>query len=274
MQGLAGRVVAITAERRSSEQADLLRSRGATVIEAPTMHTVDLTTDEELRAATDAVIEQPPGVLVATTGYGMRVWFDAAGAWGRRDELIAALSSSRAIARGAKARSALRQVGIDVSWVAPDESMPQVLDHLRTTIRPEERVAVQLFDPGDHPTTAAVHDLAGDLVEVPVYRWVLPDDLEPVHDLIGSVVADEVDAVTFTSQPAARHLFRIADDAGTDGALREAFAEHTLAVCVGHVCAEALVENGVERHVFPDRARLAPMVRLVEERLGPVGVDH
>ena len=93
MQGLAGRVVAITAERRSSEQADLLRSRGATVIEAPTMHTVDLTTDEELRAATDAVIEQPPGVLVATTGYGMRVWFDAAGAWGRRDELIAALSS-------------------------------------------------------------------------------------------------------------------------------------------------------------------------------------
>ena len=46
--------------------------------------------------------------------------------------------------------------------------------------------------------------LAGaDVVEVPVYRWMPPADLGPLDRLIDAVLAGCIDAVTFTSSPAA-----------------------------------------------------------------------
>src|SRR3546814_16792834 len=76
--GLAGCTVAVTAERRAEEQAELFRKRGADVIIAPTVHTVDLSGDNGLRATTELVLADSPDWVVATTGSGMRPCFLAA----------------------------------------------------------------------------------------------------------------------------------------------------------------------------------------------------
>ena len=149
---------------------------------------------------------------------GMKQWFEAADGWGLRDDLLAALrsSSTRIICRGAKSTSAVRQAGLDVAWRAPSESMAEVIDHLRSTGPPvaSDTVAVQLFDPDDHPATAELRSLAGAVVEVPVYRWLLPTDLAPAERLVRAAVAGDLGAITFTSQPAVRFLFTIADRLG------------------------------------------------------------
>jgi uroporphyrinogen-III synthase len=135
------------------------------------------------------------------------------------------------------------------------------------------RVAVQLFDPDDHPSTIGVRKLVGDVggsvVEVPVYRWRLPSDIGPANELIRRLADGALDAVTFTSQPAVRFLARLADDLGLLARVRASFAAvgPTLAVCVGAVCSEAAFEVGFERVVWPSPPRLAPMVRLAEVEL-------
>jgi len=269
---LSGTVVAVTAERRAEEQADLLRRRGATVLLAPTVHTVDLTEDEALRAATDAIVADPPDWLVATTGFGMRLWFEAADAWGAGEALAGALTRARVVARGAKAQSACRQRGLDVVWRAPGESMAEVVAWLGAQAGiADARVALQLFDPEDHPSTADVSLLAREVQTVALYRWRLPDDLAPGRDLVGRIARREVDAVTFTSQPAVRFLLEVAAD---ERALDEVVAAlddgAVLPVCVGPVCATALEEAGIRSGVWPDPFRLVPMVKLVEDRLsGP-----
>jgi uroporphyrinogen-III synthase len=270
---LAGRRIGITADRRWEEQAELFRKRGAEIVHGPTMQTVDLTADERLRAVTDDLVARPPDWLVATTGMGMRRWLEAAGAWGVADGLLGALGASRVVARGAKSSSAVRQAGLDVEWRAPNESMDEIVDHLGAEGVAGARLALQLFDPDDHPATAAIGALVGDggeLVEVPLYRWLLPADLGPARALIDAVVAGRLDAVTFTSQPAVRFLFRIAEADDRATALREALNGPVLPVCVGPVCARAAVEEGVEGTVWPEPNRLPPMVRLVADRLGPV----
>ena len=268
---LAGRRVGITADRRWQAQAELLEKLGAEVVHGPTLRTIDLSRDAALRRATENLIDRPPDHFVASTGMGITMWFDAADSWGLGEPLRAALGRSTIIARGAKATSALRRRGFDVAWAAPSETMDEVIDHLTALGADFGRVALQLFDPGGHPTTAALAARCADLVEVPVYRWLLPDDLAPAQRLIEQISAGAIDAVTFTSQPAIHHLFRIAEGVGMAAGLRDACNATVLPVCVGPVCADAAVAEGVTRSAWPDPPRLVAMTRLVATRLGRQG---
>ena len=266
---LGGRRVGITADRRWRAQADLLENLGAEIIHGPTIRTVDLSGDEALRRATLDLIDRPPDYLVGSTGMGMTMWLEAADAWDLGGPLRQALRQGTIVARGAKAWSALRRQGFDVAWQAPSETMEEVVDFLTGQGIGAARVALQLFDPGGHPSTAALAARCRDLVEVPVYRWLMPDDTGPAARLIEEMCAGAVDAITFTSQPAVHHLFRIADDLGRADDLRAACNDAVLPVCVGPVCADAARAEGITRPAWPDPPRLAAMIRLVASELGP-----
>src|SRR5438105_14783534 len=177
MAPLTGRTIGITADRRWEEQADLFETRGATVLHGPTMRTIDLSADMALQTVTKSVIEQPPDYLVATTGMGVRMWLEAAASWDEERALLDALGRARVVARGAKASSAVKRAGLEVWWKAPHETMDEIVDCLRSEPGVgEASIALQLFEPGGHPSTEALRSMAGALVEVPVYRWLLPDD--------------------------------------------------------------------------------------------------
>jgi uroporphyrinogen-III synthase len=266
--GLGGRRVGITADRRWQAQADLLEKLGAEVVHGPTLRTIDLSGDVALRRVTENLIDRPPDHLVASTGMGVTMWFDAAESWGLGEPLAAVLRRATIVARGTKATSALRHRGFDVAWAAPGETMEEVIDHLTASGADSGRVALQLFDPGGHPSTAVLAARCADLVEVPVYRWLLPDDPGPAQRLIEQTCGGALDAVTFTSPPAVHHLFRIAAGLGLADRLRQACNATVLPVCVGPVCAEAAAAEGVTRSVWPDPPRLAAMTRLVATRLG------
>ena len=267
--GLAGRRVGVTADRRWRAQSDLFETLGAEVIHGPTIRTVDLSRDEALRQVTLELIDRPPDFLVGTTGMGISMWLEAADSWDLGDPLRRALGRGRTVARGAKALSALRRAGFEVAWQAPSETMEEVVDFLIAQGIGSARVALQLFDPGGHPSTAALATRCRELVAVPVYRWLMPDDTGPAARLIEALCSGTVDAVTFTSQPAVHHLFRIAEAVGRADDLRAACNGAVLPVCVGRVCADAALAEGITGPAWPDPPRLAAMVRLVASRLGP-----
>ena len=259
--------VGITADRRWEEQARLLTERGAEVVHGPTLRTIDLSRSESLRSATLDLVDRPPDYLVVTTGMGMRRWMEAAAGWALDRPLLASLAPARVVARGAKATSAARGAGLDVWWRAPTETMQEIVDHLAAGGVAGARVAVQLFDPEGHPSTAALRALSAELVEVPVYQWALPDDQGPADALVDAALDGGLDAVTFTAQPAVHNLFRIAGVRGED--LRAAFNERgVVASCVGPVCASAATDEGIETPIWPDPPRLPAMVRQVTAALG------
>jgi uroporphyrinogen-III synthase len=258
--------VGITADRRWEEQARMLAGRGVEVVHGPTMRTVDLSGDERLRSVTAGLAEAPPDYLIVTTGMGMRRWLEAAGRWGLDTPLLAGLAAgTRVVARGAKAHSAARGANLDVWWRAPEETMQDIVDHLAAFDLTGARVAVQLFEPGGHPSTELLRAMAGELVEVPVYQWALPDDTGPAEALVDAAIAGDLDAVTFTAQPQVHNLFRIAGDRRQQ--LRDAFNAGLIASCVGPVCASAATEEGVEAPLWPDPPRLAAMVKQLTARL-------
>jgi uroporphyrinogen-III synthase len=267
--------VGVTADRRADDQIDLLHRRGATTLHGATMRIVPLADDAELAATTRALLDAPPAVVVATTGQGFRGWLETADGWGLGERLRGVLGGATLLARGPKARGAIRGAGLREAWAAEaTESSPEVLEHLLSGGAGPlagTRIAVQLH--GD-PMTTFLSDLraaGADVVEVAVYRWEPPPDLAAVDALVAAIVDRELDAVTFTSAPAVEGLLHRAEALGrTDDVLASLRGgpggSGVLACAVGPVTAAPLERRDVPS-IAPDRFRLGAMVRRLEEHV-------
>ncbi|MEJ2867571.1 uroporphyrinogen-III synthase [Actinomycetospora sp. OC33-EN08] len=265
---LDGVRVGVTADRRADDQIDLLHRRGATTVHGPTMRIVPLADDEALAAVTRTLVEAPPDVVVATTGQGFRGWLEVADSWELGERLRTVLGQAEVLARGPKARGAIRGAGLREAWSADEtESSPEVLEHLLALGVDGRRIAVQLH--GDPMTDflTALRAAGADVVEVHVYRWEPPPDLPAVDALIAAVIAHEVDAVTFTSAPAVEGLVHRAEATGRAPELLAAFRGEVLACAVGPVTAAPLDRLDVPS-IAPERFRLGAMVRRLEEHVG------
>jgi uroporphyrinogen-III synthase len=264
---LAGYTVAVTAARRREELGALLDRRGARVVYAPAIRIVPLADDDDLVAATRAVLAAPVDLVIATTGVGFRGWLEAADAW--HLPLVEHLKSARVMARGPKARGAIRSGGLVDAWSPESESSAEVLSHLLSGAEGPlrgRRIAVQLHGDPLLDLVAGLRESGAEVLTVPVYRWVPPEDVAPVRRLVEAAVGGTIDAITFTSAPAAASLLTVADDLGRRDELVTALSSRVLAVAVGPVTAGPLTAVGVPT-CQPERARLGALAREVVARL-------
>jgi uroporphyrinogen-III synthase len=264
---LAGYTVAVTAARRKEEFGALLDRRGARVVYAPAIRIVPLSDDTELVAATREVLSKPVDLVVATTGVGFRGWLEAADAWDL--PLVEHLTSARVLARGPKARGAIRGGGLLDAWSPESESSAEVLEHLLSGAEgPLEgrRIVVQLHGDPLPDLVTGLRRTGAEVLTVPVYRWVLPEDVAPVHRLVAAVIAGGIDAVTFTSAPAAASLLAVAEEDGRREELVTALRDRVVVVAVGPVTAAPLEAAGIPSFQ-PERARLGALAREVVARV-------
>ncbi|MGW1900655.1 uroporphyrinogen-III synthase [Streptomyces hirsutus] len=259
---LAGFTVGVTAARRADELGTLLQRRGAAVLHAPALRIVQLADDSELLAATKEIIGQAPDIAVATTAIGFRGWVEAADGWGLGDDLLARLRGARILARGPKVKGAIRAAGLTEEWSPSSESMAEVLDRLLEEGVDGLRIALQLHGEPLPGFVESLRAAGADVVGVPVYRWMPPEDIAPVDRLLDAVVARTLDAVTFTSAPAAASLLSRAGERGLLDEVLAALGHDVLPACVGPVTALPLQARGVDT-VHPERFRLGPLVQLL-----------
>ncbi|MGV9689360.1 uroporphyrinogen-III synthase [Streptomyces sp. NPDC003444] len=259
---LAGFTVGVTAARRADELIALLRRRGAAVVHGPALRIVPLADDTELLAATKELIGHAPDVVVATTAIGFRGWVEAADGWGCGEELLAVLRDVELLARGPKVKGAVRAAGLTESWSPSSESMAEVLDRLLAEGVTGRRIALQLHGEPLPGFVEALTEGGAEVVVVPVYRWMPPEDTGPLDRLLDAVLAGSLDAVTFTSAPAAASLLSRAGQKGVRAELVAALRHDVLAVCVGPVTALPLQAEGVDTYQ-PERFRLGPLVQVL-----------
>ncbi|MFE7788516.1 uroporphyrinogen-III synthase [Streptomyces sp. NPDC057460] len=259
---LAGFTVGVTAARRADELGTLLQRRGATVVHAPALRIVPLADDSELLAATEELIDQVPDVVVATTAIGFRGWIEAADGWGIGDRLLDRLRTVELLARGPKVKGAVRAAGLTEAWSPGSESMAEVLERLLDEGVEGRRIALQLHG---EPLPGFVESLragGAEVVVVPVYRWMEPEDLAPLDRLLDVTAARGLDALTFTSAPAAASFLNRAEKRGLLPEILRALQGEVVSACVGPVTALPLQARGIDT-IQPERFRLGPLVQLL-----------
>lgn len=268
---LLGCTVLLPVDRRSGELSAALERHGARVRIAPALTIIPHVDDEELIASTRRLVADPPDVVVATTGVGFRGWMETADEAGLHDELSAVLQRARIVARGPKARGAIQQAGFEADWVAESETSAELRDFLVAEGIDGLHVAVQHHGSGADGLDEAFEAAGARVTSLTIYRWGPPPDPEVVAASTRQVARGEIDAVLFTSAPAAREWVLAAERADAlAGVASRARDGRLLVAAVGPITAGPLKDVGIDPLV-PDRGRLGALVRAVVTHYG--GVD-
>lgn len=264
---LEGFRIGVTSDRRSGDLIDAFVRRGAQVVHAPTIRMANASSDEPVIADTRAIIHARPDVLLATTAYGVRRWFEVADAAGLGDDLVDALRDTAILVRGPKARGGIRAAGLDDVGMSAEETTESLIDEVLAKHPAGLTIAVQLH--GYLPPSALdrLRRAHARVLTVEPYRWLDPDVAdERVDRLIEAACTGGLDAITFTSAPAVHALFMAAEARGRYDDLVDAMCGPVVAAAVGPVTAAPLLAAGIDP-LQPERYRMGAMIRQVCEHL-------
>ncbi len=271
MADLAGAKIVLLEARMNSELANLVRRNGGEPICVPAVREVTVDNAASLSADVNALIEDLTAgsidLIIFQTGVGVTRLIDEADRLKRKDELLIALGKTTIVARGPKPTAVLARNGLK-----PDNGVkePFTTAELCAALRPLDLAGktVAVLNYGERNETLA-QELTGrsaKLRELCLYEWRLPEDIGPLERLIDQIISEEFDAIAFTSQIQARHLFQLAADAGKEGELREALKKLIIA-SVGPTCTSVLRSLGVAPAVEPSHPKMGPMVLALADYL-------
>lgn len=247
--------------------ADLVTQRGGIPLQAPALAEVP---DIDSRAIADLVasLEQKPAKLaIFQTGVGTRALFNATDGLGATARFLALLEKSTVVARGPKPTGALRarKVRIDRSAADPFTTR-EVLAAIADEALRGARVIVQRYGTANTELDRALEARGAEVVEIPTYRWSLPEDTRPLVDLIGALERREVDAAVFTNAEQARNLFAVASSLGKVDALRQGL-NATVVASIGPVASAALREAQVKVGVEASPPKLGALLSALDAAL-------
>lgn len=270
---LEGRRLVLALDRRAEELAAAFARHGAEIRHAPAMSMVPHVDDPLLLTRTAELIARPPQLLVATTGVGMRGWFEAADAAALAPALRAALAGTRVIARGPKARGAAQQMGLAVDWVAPEGTSAEIIDHLSGHDLHGVPAAVQHHGSGADGIDEALQRAGAAVMALTVYRWGPSRDPGAVHRSVLDAAAGEVDAVLFTAAPGTENWLVAAEHAGAlPGITEQVRSGRLLMAAVGPLTAGPLRDRGLPA-LIPVRSRMGALARAVIAHFDPTQED-
>ena len=85
---------------------------------------------------------------------------------------------------------------------------------------------------------------ARDVTRVPVYRWALPEDMEPLRKAVAGIARGELDVAIFTTSIQIVHLMQVAETMGQADAVRDGLRRMVVA-SIGPTCTEELRNHGL-----------------------------
>lgn len=275
---LRGIVVAVTASRRATELAHLIAARGGVPYTAPTVGIEPSTSlESEVARFCDALSSRRVDYAIFMTGPGVFALFAGARSLGREREVTDALAKTRVVARSAKPKDALSKHGIRVDAIPTEATSAGILALLARRVNSS---VVAVLSHGSSPSALCdgLKDAGAEVLEFSTYSYALETSssgaeildsmrFKPVLsqrarvlELIEATISGKVDAVTFTSPPAAKNLFSIASDAGRLDSLVRAVNDRVIVVAVGPPTRETVEAAGVKVDVIPSVYKMGPMV--------------
>jgi uroporphyrinogen-III synthase len=275
--------IAITGSRRASELAKIVENFGGKPYIAPTVGI-----EANLAKPNEAIIEfinriikQEAEYVIFMTGPGVFSLITLARNSGMEEALLASLKKTIVVARSVKPQMILRRFGIKVDLIPKENTLKGILDLLKDRDITGKVIAILWH--GNEQSTKIKEELykagASNIIEASSYRYsfetqkdgasilrsmgfqFLAPDEDNVIKLIEDVISGNIDAITFTSPPSVRDLFKIASIHHMKSSLKDSLNGNVIVAAVGPSTREALEENGCHVDVMPQIFKMGPMIK-------------
>ena len=263
MTFMKNKTVAVLESRLGEHLAALLEKQGAVAVRAPALAEEPDLDPEAIRRLIADWAAHPVKLAIFQTGVGTCALFEAVDRLGLGAQLLALLESAVVAVRGPKPTAVLRgrNVRIDISAEEPYTTV-EVLAAIRNVNLSGERVLVQRYGEINLGLEEGLEARGAAVIEVPTYRWALPQDIGPLVRLLDALERGEIDAVVFTSASQVRNLFAVAEQREGVDRLRRALKSAVVA-SIGPVCSDALAAAGVQVSLEASPPKLGPLVAML-----------
>ena len=256
--------------RRATELATLIATFGGHPVMAPAFREVPLESNTEAQNFAAALMRGEFDIVVFLTGVGTRTLTKVIEQLHPRDRFIEALARTKVVARGPKPLAVLREVPV---WVVAPEpnTWRELLDALdaRSGERPVSgaRIAVQEYGVSNEELLDALRRRGGLVTPVPIYRWALPEDVEPLRRAASAIARGDVDVAVFTTGVQVGHLWQIVRDLDLEDAVRRGFTR-TVIASIGPTTSAELRRHDLQPDLEASPPKIGRLVRLAAERAG------
>lgn len=263
--GLRGLRIVAFESRRAREIAELIRRHGGEPVVAPSMREVPLPAHSAVHECLAQLEAGTVDVVVLMTGVGLRTLVDVVADVWPRPRLVAALGRAALVARGPKPVAALRELGLPPTLTVPEpNTWREVLSVLDAQLPVAGKcIAVQEYGITNSDFLAQLTARGATVLPLAVYRWALPEDLEPLRGAVRALCDGTVEVALFTSATQVEHLFQVA---GLDAERLRAAFQHVLVGSIGPVCSTALHEHGLAPDLEPQHPKMGHLVAEVANR--------
>ncbi len=253
--------------RHADTMAEIIGREGGVPLVTPVMREMPLESAPEIRPFLQALREGAIDVVLFLTGVGARALAEAAARELPPPQLAEALTKAVVVARGPKAVVALRQLGIRVDVRVPEpNTWREILVSLdEATNLGGKRVAVQEYGISNPDLIRALEARGAQVMRVPIYRWALPEDVEPLRSALREIAAGRVDVALFTTTIQVDHMLSVAREEGIEEALNRGMRKMVVA-SVGPICSGAIRRAGWDVDFEPSHSRMVPLVRETAQR--------
>ena len=266
--GFQGLKILSLESRRGVEMSRLIETYGGTAIVAPSMKEVPLAENKDALTFARGLIAGHFDLIIFLTGVGARALLQFLEEAQLAEPFLEALRHVKVAVRGPKPLAVLREWKVPVAIVAPEPcTWRELLVELNETQEGIHglRVAGQEYGVSNTEFLAALRERGAIVNEVAVYRWELPQDIEPLRAAVADVIEHQVDVVLFTTGVQVSHLFRIAEEMGEREKLREAF-RNVVVGSIGPATTETLLGFGLGVDLEPSHPKMGVLVKEASEQ--------
>ncbi len=262
-----GLKVAAFESRMAKEMSSLITRYGGEPLVAPSMREIPLENNTEALEAGERLIAGQFDLLILLTGVGTRALVEVLKTRHGLDTITAALGRVTRVARGPKPVAALRELGLTADITVPEPNtwrdLLQALDDKKPVAG--LKVAVQEYGVSNAELLGGLGERGATVTRVPVYRWALPEDVEPLRQVIDAIVQSKVAVVLVTNAAQIDHVMQVAGQDGKADAVRAALKK-TVIASIGPVASERIREHGLQVDLEPSHPKMGILVKEASER--------
>jgi uroporphyrinogen-III synthase len=264
MNDLGGLRVVSLESRRAELMEQLIRRHGGHPFVAPSVKEMPVERHDEVYRWAERLFAQEFDLVVLMTGVGLTYLRDILAERYPRKMFTDALRQVILVSRGPKPDAVLREMGVSARITVPE---PNTWHEIVSVIaaRPERRIAIQEYGRANPDFIAAIEALGAEVTAISIYRWTLPDDLNPLREAVRRIAERECDVVLFTTSIQLGHLLEVAEGMGRAAEVRRCLADDAVIGSVGPVMNTALADYGFTPDIVPAHPKMAALVSAAAE---------
>lgn len=262
LPSFSGLRVAAFESRRAGDIANLIQKAGGVPHVSPSLREVAI---EDNPAAIDFAHRLVTGnvdIVILLTGVGFRHLLSTVERHLDRQRFLDALADIVTICRGPKPVAAMKEVGLTPTHRVPE---PNTWRELLATIDAgvpiaNQTIGLQEYGKSNPSLVAGLEARGARVINVPVYKWELPEDTGPLAENVKKLADGEIDVVMFTSAHQVVNLLHMAERLGLSFEVRTAL-RRTVIASVGPTTSEMLHACDLAVDIEPEHSKMGPLVQ-------------